>query len=65
MLAAIPKKYGKPVVTLRWRMGGGADVVQGIVRGAGIPSFETPEQCARAMYALAEYGRVRRMYGED
>ncbi|MDP2918670.1 MAG: CoA-binding protein [Dehalococcoidia bacterium] len=65
ILAAIPKKYGKPVVTLRWRMGGGGDVVQSIVRNAGIPSYETPEQCARAMYALAEYGRVRRMYGEE
>jgi acyl-CoA synthetase (NDP forming) len=63
MLAAIPKKYGKPVITLRWRGGGvGADAVQAIVRGAGIPSYDTPEQCARAMFALAEYARVKRMY---
>ena len=62
MLAAIPKKYGKPVVTLRWRGGGGGDVVQSIVRAAGIPAYDTPEQCARAMFALAEYARVKRMY---
>jgi acyl-CoA synthetase (NDP forming) len=27
---------------------------------AGIPVYETPEQCARAMYALARYAEVRR-----
>jgi acyl-CoA synthetase (NDP forming) len=68
MLAAIPGKYGKPVVTLRWggggRGGGGGDVVRNIVRDAGIPSYDTPEQCVRAMWALAEYARIRKRLEE-
>lgn len=59
MLGGIPRKFGKPVITLRWR--GGRDVVQDVVRAAGIPCYESPEQCAHAAYALAEYGRIRRM----
>lgn len=59
MLAAIPKKYGKPVITLKWR-DNGSDILQAILRGAGIPSYDTPEQCARAMFALAKYAQVRR-----
>jgi acetyltransferase len=70
MLTAIPGKYGKPVVTLRWggsgggRGGGGGDVVRNIVRDAGIPSYDTPEQCVRAMWALAEYARIRKRLEE-
>ena len=64
ILAAIPKKYGKPVITMRWG-DFGTDVVQEIVRGAGIPGYETPEQCARAMYALATYAKLRRDLGVE
>jgi acyl-CoA synthetase (NDP forming) len=67
MLAAIPSKYGKPVVTLRWRGGGGGggDIVRNIVRNAGIPSYDTPEQCVRAMWALMEYARIRKQLDDD
>jgi len=60
IVAAIPKKYGKPVVTLRWRATNG-DIAQDIVRAARIPAYDTPEQAARAMYALVEYARIRRV----
>lgn len=59
LLAGIPGKYGKPVITLRWRYGGN-DMLRDILKGAGIPSYDTPEQCARAMYALARYAQIRR-----
>ena len=62
LLASIPRKYGKPVVTLRWRHDGG-DMLRDILKGGGIPCYDTPEQCARAMYALARYARIRRELG--
>jgi len=36
------------------------DVASSIVKAAGIPSYDSPEQCARAMQALASYGEVLR-----
>jgi acetyltransferase len=60
ILAAIPKRYGKPVITLRWYSRDGGDVVGDIVQAAGIPSYETPDQCARAMQALVRYAELRR-----
>jgi acyl-CoA synthetase (NDP forming) len=69
MMAAIPKKYGKPVVTLRFSMPGGrggrgGDILGYIIRDAGIPTFDTPEQCVRAMWAVMEYGRIRKRLEE-
>ena len=63
VLSAIPKKYGKPVITLRWGVGNGNDIVQNIVKGSGIPAYDSPEQCARAMQALAMYAQTRRELG--
>jgi len=57
--AALPKRYNKPLICLRFvRLE--HDVVEDILREGGIPIYDTPEQCARAMYALVHYGRVRR-----
>jgi len=64
MLAAIPKQYGKPVITLRWGSNDN-DVASSIVKAAGIPSYDSPEQCARAMYALASYGEVLRRLEQE
>ncbi len=64
ILAAIPKKYGKPVITLRWGLNQ-QNIVHGIVQGAHIPCYDSPEQCARAMYALAKYAQFRRELEED
>jgi acyl-CoA synthetase (NDP forming) len=64
IMAAIPEKYGKPVITLRWAELG-SNIVQDIVRSAHIPAYDTPEQCARAMYALVTYAQLRRDLGVE
>ena len=63
-LAAIPKRYGKPVITLRWGPDRN-DAASSIVKAAGIPSYDSPEQCARAMLALAQYAEVRRRVAQE
>jgi len=57
--ASLPKKYNKPLMCLRFvRLE--HDVMEDVLREGGIPIYDTPEQCARAMYALVQYGQVRR-----
>jgi acyl-CoA synthetase (NDP forming) len=57
--ASLPKKYKKPVICLRFiRLE--HDIMEDILKEAGIPIYDTPEQCARAMHALVHYGRVRK-----
>jgi len=55
-IASIPKKYGKPIIAtgMRSRLVGPAVAV---LRNAGIPFYETPEDCARAMHGLAKYAQ--------
>ena len=56
---SLPKKYNKPVICLRFiRLE--HDIMEDILKEGGIPIYYTPEQCARAMYALVQYGRVRK-----
>ena len=62
IFASIPKKYGKPVITMRFTPDS-RDLLQDFLSGAGIPAYDTPEQCARAMYALAKYAQIRRELG--
>ena len=57
-LASLPAKYGKPIITVRFRPWPN-DIVFDILRGAGIPVYDSPEQCARSMYGLARYGEIR------
>lgn len=59
LFASLPTKYSKPVVCVRFRRADGDRVVT-ILREAGIPVYDTPEQCARAMYALVQYAEARR-----
>ena len=57
--ASLLKKYNKPIICLRFvRLE--HDVMEDIIREGGIPIYDTPEQCARAMHALVHYGQVRR-----
>lgn len=57
--ASLPKRYNKPLICLRFaRLD--HDVMEDILKEGGIPIYDTPEQCARAMYALVRYGEVRR-----
>jgi acyl-CoA synthetase (NDP forming) len=60
--ASLPQKYGKPVICLRFlRME--HDMMEMVLREGGIPIYDTPEQCARAMYALVRYGQMRARRG--
>jgi acetyltransferase len=56
--SSLPKKYKKPVICLRFvRLDN--DVMEEILNEGGIPIYDSPEQCARAMYGLVRYGQVR------
>jgi acetyltransferase len=58
-LTSLPTKYNKPLITLRFADFDN-DIIIDIVRGAGIPVYDTPEECARAMSALARYGEIKK-----
>jgi acyl-CoA synthetase (NDP forming) len=58
LLASIPEKYGKPILTQRFRAHG-EDLIINILQGAGIPYYTTPEESALAMFALVRYGQIR------
>jgi acetyltransferase len=57
--ASLPTKYNKPIITIRFRTFVN-DIVADTLKGAGIPIYNTPEECALAMYALARYGEIKR-----
>lgn len=57
--ASLPWKYNKPIVSIRFRKSD-IDIIADILKGAGIPIYDTPEECARSMLALVEYAEVRR-----
>lgn len=58
-MATIPRRTGKPVVGVGLRRMAG-DIVPTVFREHGVPCYETPEESARAMHALARYSAVRR-----
>jgi len=55
--ASLPDKYNKPIVTVRFRRTD--DPTIDILKDAGIPVYDTPEQAARAMAALVKYAEAR------
>jgi acyl-CoA synthetase (NDP forming) len=55
--AKLPQKYGKPIVTIRFRRIDDSTI--DILKEAGIPVYDTPEQAARAMAALVKYSEAR------
>ena len=57
--ASLPWKYNKPIVAIRFRKSD-IDIIADILKGAGIPIYDTPEESARSMRALVEYAEVRR-----
>ena len=57
--AELPKKYGKPVVCVRWYSDIRKDPVGKFLMENGVPIYESPEQCARAIHGLVQYGRAR------
>jgi len=56
----LPQKYKKPIVCVRWSSDVKIDTVEIALKEAGIPVYDTPEQCARAMYALSTYSKLKR-----
>jgi len=59
IIAAIPKRYEKPVIALKWGDPRVPEFINDIIRKAGIPLYDTPEQCARAMFALYSYSKIK------
>ncbi|MBN1665295.1 MAG: CoA-binding protein [Deltaproteobacteria bacterium] len=60
-LASLPAIYNKPLITLRFHRFEN-DIVLDILKGAGIPVYDTPEECARAMHALVRYAETKKRY---
>jgi acyl-CoA synthetase (NDP forming) len=58
----LPETYGKPIVTQQWQASAMTDEM---LKNARIPIFDTPEDCARAMYALVKYAEIRRQGLQD
>ncbi len=58
-LCRLPSIYNKPVVCVRWHRGSKKDPFEEVLIKSGIPVYDTPEQCARALQALARYAEVR------
>ena len=56
----LPQKYGKPIACVRWHGDVSKDPVSSKLIESGIPVYDTPEQCARAMYGLVTYAELRR-----
>ncbi len=61
--ATLPHKYNKPIITVRFRRTD--DPTIDILKEAGIPVYDTPEQAARAMAALVKYAEARRAIESD
>jgi acetyltransferase len=60
MMINIKKNMGKPLILAQMRGFGENPVVSEMLRDAEIPVYEAPEDAARAMAALMEYGRIQR-----
>jgi acyl-CoA synthetase (NDP forming) len=52
----IPKKYNKPVIAQRLNT---SESTAELVKSAGIPMYNTTEQCSLAMFSLIEYARIK------
>ena len=58
----LPRKYGKPIACVRWHGDVNKDPVSIKLMESGIPVYDTPEQCARAMHGLVTYAELRRRF---
>jgi acyl-CoA synthetase (NDP forming) len=63
MIVEIPERLGKPLIIMRPQSTG--EALRDIFREYRIPSFDSPEECARAVYALASYAETLRRLRED
>jgi acetyltransferase len=60
----IPKKYNKPLI-ITGAGNRGSTIAMDLLTKANIPHYVTPEDSARAMYGLAEYGEIIRRCREE
>ena len=58
----LPRKYGKPIACVRWHGDVSKDPVSTQLIESGIPVYDAPEQCARAMHGLVTYAELRRRF---
>jgi acyl-CoA synthetase (NDP forming) len=58
ILAGIPERYGKPVITQRF-MGFENETICSILKNSGIPIYDGPEDSAQAMYGLVRYANIK------
>jgi acetyltransferase len=56
LFCQIPKKYNKPILTQRWFV---SEAVTEILKIARIPMYNSPSECARAMYGLVKYSEIK------
>jgi len=63
ILAAIPEKYGKPLIIMRPESTSAG--IRDILRKYNIPYFDDPDECARAMSAIMSYAETRRAIKTD
>jgi acyl-CoA synthetase (NDP forming) len=62
LFADFPGRYKKPVVCVRWYSDVKRDPIGQFLVQSGIPVYDSPEQCARALYGLYKYGRTFNQY---
>ena len=71
LLVAIPRDYGKPAVLIGptagigMEMFGKSSTITKVLDDAGIPSFSTPEEAVRAMYALIKYAEIKKRFARS
>lgn len=59
LFASLPGKYKKPVIAIRFSRNYD-NPIETYLKKEGVPIYDTPEQCAMAMYALCAYGEIKR-----
>jgi len=62
--SSLPSRYGKPIIVTRFRRFA-HDMVIDILKGAGIPIADSPEDAARAMFSLVRYAEIRKRAGSS
>jgi acyl-CoA synthetase (NDP forming) len=60
LFAEIPEKYGKPVVVLQSKGIINQNILD-VLKSAGIPIYDRPEDCSRALAALVKYARIKNL----
>jgi acetate---CoA ligase (ADP-forming) subunit alpha len=58
-ISEIPRQYGKPLITLQSKGIDNQNILE-VLKSAGIPIYDTPEDCARAMSALVRYAEIKK-----